>query len=373
MDKGQTPHKDSFIFSGNKQESVPRTLFLDQRLTPLERNAWQVIRMMLQADGITAVPTYEELRPYLTSMPYAEKASFETVARALTILRLTRWLSLAKKRRAKEGAKQSNLYILHDEPLTPFEAMRLDDDYLALVCQSITHSSKAIQRVAAGILQDIADDPFLAGKRLPTRIEILLGRVADQTEDNETENNKKLSTTHKSEDSLNHLLRNQKTLTSESGMTLQGLENQSIRNPNKVVSSSNNINILLQTMVNHLQIPERFYQLSEGRQHGILITMQHLSPAIQQQVLIEWDDRCRHQSIHNPAAYLYGIVQKAYKGQFNDLVEPEQPLIKPQKVISSKVVKNPSDANDINKPRTQEELVQIKQHLQTLREIIFKK
>lgn len=107
--------QDGFIFSGNRHESVPRTLFLDRRLTPLERNAWQVIKMMLEPDGITALPTYEQLRPYLTSMPYADRASSETVARALTLLRLTRWLSLARKRRAKNGTKQSNLYVLHDE------------------------------------------------------------------------------------------------------------------------------------------------------------------------------------------------------------------------------------------------------------------
>lgn len=42
---------DGFLFSGNRHESVPRRLFLDRRLTPLERNAWQVFRMMLNEDG----------------------------------------------------------------------------------------------------------------------------------------------------------------------------------------------------------------------------------------------------------------------------------------------------------------------------------
>ena len=30
---------DAFLFSGNRHETVPRRLFLDRRLTPLERNA----------------------------------------------------------------------------------------------------------------------------------------------------------------------------------------------------------------------------------------------------------------------------------------------------------------------------------------------
>lgn len=78
---------DAFLFSGNRHETVPRKLFLDRRLTPLERNAWQVFRLMLNDDGVTAFPTYEQLRPWLASMPCAGQASHETVARALTLMR----------------------------------------------------------------------------------------------------------------------------------------------------------------------------------------------------------------------------------------------------------------------------------------------
>lgn len=49
---------------------MPRKL-LDRRLTPLERNAWQVFRLMLTGDGLTAFPTYDQLRPWLASMPAA--------------------------------------------------------------------------------------------------------------------------------------------------------------------------------------------------------------------------------------------------------------------------------------------------------------
>ena len=72
---------DGFLFSGNRHESVPRALFFDRRLILLERNAWQIIRLRLNDDGVTAFPTYEELRPLLSSMPCAPKASHETVAR----------------------------------------------------------------------------------------------------------------------------------------------------------------------------------------------------------------------------------------------------------------------------------------------------
>jgi hypothetical protein len=43
--RAAAPVSDGFLYSGNRHESVPRALFLDRRLTPLERNAWQVFRL----------------------------------------------------------------------------------------------------------------------------------------------------------------------------------------------------------------------------------------------------------------------------------------------------------------------------------------
>ncbi|PXV70696.1 STY4528 family pathogenicity island replication protein, partial [Sinimarinibacterium flocculans] len=172
------PSQDGFLYSGNRHESAPRALFLDRRLTPLERNAWQVFRLQLNDDGVTAFPTYDQLRPYLASMPCAAQASHETVARALTLLRLTRWLSLVRRRRdPKTGRIQGNLYVLHDEPLSPFEAMQLDADYLGLVSQALTHAAKAVQMVGMNTLKEIAEDPLLSGRTLPTRLQVLAQRM----------------------------------------------------------------------------------------------------------------------------------------------------------------------------------------------------
>ncbi|MCM3755459.1 STY4528 family pathogenicity island replication protein, partial [Bacillus licheniformis] len=137
--------------------------------------------LMLNDDGVTAFPTYEQLRPWLASMPCAGQASHETVARALTLLRLTRWLSLVRRRRdPKTGRILGNLYVLHDEPLTPFEAMQLDADYLALVSQSLGHSAKAVQMVGLNTLKEIAEDPLLSGRTLPSRLQVLAERLASQ-------------------------------------------------------------------------------------------------------------------------------------------------------------------------------------------------
>ena len=353
------PSKDGFIFSGNQQESVPRALFLDRRLTPLERNAWQVIRMMLESDGVTALPTYEQLRCYLSNVPYADKASFETVARALTILRLARWLSLIKKRRARDGSIQSNLYVLHDEPLTPFEAMRLDEDYFSLVCQSMNHASKAIQHVAAGVLEDISNDPFLTGKRLPTRLEVLLGRM-----ENTSIAEEKLSTAHQSEESKNSLLRNQELLTSESEAGLERPKIGSLRNPKSVVcSNSSNVNILRQESTQHLNLPQRFYHLTEGQQKNILKMIERLIPEMQRQVFNEWNERCQKQAVRKPVAYLYGIVQKALQGEFNSSIEP---LVQSKSIGTSPASVSTISPGTEYKP-TPEEREQIRQHIEHIK------
>lgn len=353
--------KDGFIYSGNQQESVPRTLFLDKRLTPLERNCWQVIRMMLEPDGITALPTYEQLRSYLTNTPYADKASFETVARALTILRLARWLSLVQRRRAKDGSKQSNLYVLHDEPLTPFEAMRLDDEFFELVCQSINHASRAIQYVASGVLDDISNDPYLTGKRLPTRLEVLLGRIT-----NSPFTHKELSTTHESEESENSLLRNQNSLTSESEASLKCAETASLRNPNSIVCSSNNNKIQIQENTTQLNLPQRFYQLSHAEQKGFLKLIGRTAPDVQQQILNEWNERCQSQTVQKPAAYLYGIVQKAFKGEFNSFIDA--PLS--AHAVPAAPAKNNKEAIKSEFNPTPEEQEQIRQQIQRIREMM---
>lgn len=160
-----------FLFSGQSHEVMPRRLLLDSRLTPLERNAWQVFRFMLQGQGVVT-PRYEDLQPYLSSVPYGASASRETIARVLIMLRLTRWLSLVSRGRDQlSGRLQGSLYVLHDEPLTPAEAMELDQDYLELVGHALSHATKALRIVAQHVLEEIRQDTNIDLGRLPTRLD----------------------------------------------------------------------------------------------------------------------------------------------------------------------------------------------------------
>ena len=315
------PPSDGFIFSGNRHDSVPRALLLDNRLTPLERNAWQVFRLLLNDDGVTAFPTYDQLCPYLASMPCTARASHETVARALTLLRLTRWISLVRRRRdPKTGRIQGNLYVLHDEPLTPYEAIQLDPDYLGLVSQALNHASKSVQRVGVHTLKEMADDPLLSGRILPSRLQVLSQRLAAQGW-TEEKSYPQPGDDHESEEGPKDLLRNPTPPTSESEAGVKPSKTDSLRNP-KTDSTVRKEKELKEVRTvprerGKLRLPERFLSLKAEQQSGALTALQPVDAELHQAILDEWDARCRASSVRNPAGYLFGIIQKAMKGEFH--------------------------------------------------------
>jgi len=319
--KGAAPVADAFLYSGNRHESVPRRLFLDRRLTPLERNAWQVFRLQLSDDGVTAFPTYDQLRPYLASMPCAAQASHETVARALTLLRLTRWLSLVRRRRdPKTGRILGNLYVLHDEPLTPFEAMQLDPDYLGLVSQALTHAAKAVQIVGAQTLKEIAEDPMLSGRTLPTRLQVLAQRMA--TGEWAAGSYPQEAVDHESEEGSPALLRNADAPSSESEAGLKPAPDGSLRNPkeDRTVRTQSHSEVRTvpraRALEGSLRLPQRFLALKDEQRNGALVALQQVDESQRQAVLDEWAARCRNSTVRNPAGYLFGIIQKAIRGEF---------------------------------------------------------
>lgn len=315
------PGGDGFIFSGNRHDSVPRALLLDRRLTPLERNAWQVFRLLLNDDGITSFPTYDQLAPYLASMPFAPRASHETVARALTMLRLTRWISLARRRRdPKTGRIVGNLYVLHDEPLTPYEAMQLDPDYLDLVSRALDHASRSVQRIGVNVLKEMAEDPMLSDRVLPSRLDVLSRRLAGQGWAGPATYQQAVDS-HESEVGADARLRIRETPTSESEDSRISGVFGSLRNPKTartVRTETESIDDLtIPRARGSLRLPQRFMALKAGQQTGALSALRAVEPGLHQPILDEWDARCSTAAIRNPAGYLFGLIQRAVRGEFN--------------------------------------------------------
>ncbi|EDO84254.1 conserved hypothetical protein [Burkholderia pseudomallei 406e] len=325
---------DAVLFSGNRHETVPRALFLDRRLTPLERNAWQVIRWQLQRDGITAFPTYEELAPYLASMPCTNKASSETVARALTILRLTRWLSLVQRRRdTSTGRHQGNLYVLHDEPLSPFEAIQLDVEYLDLISRALSHASKAIQSIGYHVLEELATDSLLTGCVLPTRLQIITQRLTQQGLHDETDDSiddaalqARSYPQHASEDGETRRLRMRGERPSDAEHGRKPASEAPLRNPNadrtvRIKPSSDGPTPVPRAR-DTLRLPARFATLRTEQQNGALAALQQVDPWLRQAVLDEWQARLDTHAVRKPAGYLFGIIGKALRGEFQAWCAP---------------------------------------------------
>lgn len=304
-----------FLFSGQSHETVPRRLLLDNRLTPLERNAWQVLRLLLDGQGLVT-PRYEDLQPYLSAVPYGAAASRETVARVLTVLRLTRWLSLvARGRDQASGRLLGSLYVLHDEPLTPAEAMELDQEYLELVGRCLSHATKVVLIVARHVLEEIRQDADIDQGRLPTRLDTWGERWArqglDQAED----------TLHESELGADHPVRNQADPGSDAEPGPQPSIDDSVRHPNAactVLEASICTVPRASSAVDKraLHWPDAL-QLSPNERHAATVALNKLKPEDRQAVLNEVAARCAAGGIRKPSAYLMGLIQRALRGEFH--------------------------------------------------------
>ncbi|MDY0249988.1 MAG: STY4528 family pathogenicity island replication protein [Pseudomonas sp.] len=323
---------NGFLFSGIAQEVVSTQLLLDSRLTPLERNAWLVFKMLLDKQGF-AVPRYKDLQPYLSMVPYGELASKETIARVITVLRLTRWLSLlTQSRDSATGRIQGSMYILHDEPISIAEAAQIDLTYKDLIAKSITHANKSVRIVAQHAVSDLEQ----AGEESPSRLDVLKERIEHQ-------NNPIHTLGSDSEPGKNHRVRNQKPLSSDSEQS----KNNQVRNKNKPGPESeprfkpNDINrvripnpctsTVLSTYIctvlyldeagktheHELQWPNTLSEFFNPHERDQAIAqLNNLNPLIQQQILHELASRCETGEIRNPSSYLFGLVRKAERGEF---------------------------------------------------------
>lgn len=152
--------RSGLLFMGNVHDAYPRALLLDPRLSPLDKVAWMMIRQYaLQNDG-AIFPSYDELQQLLAS-PGSGLASRGTVSRALTMLRLTGWLSLCKKVRDGKGRVRGNIYAQHDEPLSARDAETFDPGWLDMVADACRHKSRAVSETAWQVLTSIQDDPMM--------------------------------------------------------------------------------------------------------------------------------------------------------------------------------------------------------------------
>jgi hypothetical protein len=152
--------RSGLLYMGNVHDAVPRRLLLVTRLSPLDKQAWIMIRLYAQQNQGAVFPTYDELQLQLAS-PFKGQASRETVSRVLLMLRLTGWLSLCRRVRDGKGRVRGNIYAQHDEPLSARDAETLDPTWLDTVAAACRHKNRTVSQTAWAVFSDIQHDPSM--------------------------------------------------------------------------------------------------------------------------------------------------------------------------------------------------------------------
>ena len=144
---------DTMLFLGNRHASFPALVVQDPVLEPVDKLTWMAIMLKAKETGsTTAFPNYD----YIAKT--ANVSSTATIARAIAILRITRWLTLCGRIRERNGRFRGNVFALHDEPLPLVDALHLDVSHMKFLRESLEHRHARVRTVALGVLDTIDED-----------------------------------------------------------------------------------------------------------------------------------------------------------------------------------------------------------------------
>ncbi len=291
---------------------LPQALLLDRRLTPLERNTWQVLRWLITERQVKT-PRYQDLQPYLATSPCGTQASRETIARALNVLRTTRWLSLVDRSRDAQGCLRGCVYVLHGDPLTAAEQLELDSGYAGLLQQNLSHATKGVREVTQHVLAEIQADPQVTqGDKdrlgaLPPAQQHTLPLMNDGAQ------------AHHSELGLRHPVRNAHAPATDSEPCGNAPVSAVVRNADagRTVQKdqSKKSTVLAQVEFGRARWPEDL-PLNPTERRMASQAMRQLEPEQQQAVINEAAVRCARGEIRKPVAYLMGLIKRACQGEF---------------------------------------------------------
>ncbi|NBM53218.1 helix-turn-helix domain-containing protein [Proteus sp. G2669] len=317
--------QSGLLFLGNVHDAIPRRLFLDSRLSPLDKMAWVMIRLYAQQNEGAIFPTYDELQSQL-ALPHSDKASRETISRALLMLRLTGWLSLCKRVRDKSGRIRGNIYAQHDEPLGVFECEYFDPSWLDTVAQACSHSNKTVRLTAIAVLQSIKTEKLMRHRH--ARVALIEARLSSpQTPQQMVTEKQKKTTSSKIElsskiPSSETELSNENTTkipSSISELSRKSRDCDPVRKSNRYVRSftqsvkdtytATNSELFWSTQVTERLNPEDKMMLERQ--------LKALPDGLGQRLLDDLVDRMKKTTVRNPTAYLLANLKRAREGRFN--------------------------------------------------------
>lgn len=317
--------QSGLLFLGNVHDAIPRRLFLDSRLSPLDKMAWVMIRLYAQQHEGAIFPTYDELQSQL-ALPHSDKASRETISRALLMLRLTGWLSLCKRVRDKSGRIRGNIYAQHDEPLGVFECEYFDPSWLDTVAQACSHSNKTVRLTAIAVLQSIKTEKRMRHRH--ARVVLIEARLSSPqtpqqmvTEKQKKTASSKIELSSKTPSSETELDNKNTTQIPSSIFELsrKSRDCDPVRKSNRYVRSFTQSVKDTYTATNSIlswstQITER---LNPEDKMMLERQLKALPDGLGQRLLDDLADRMKKTTVRNPTAYLLANLKRAREGRFN--------------------------------------------------------
>lgn len=285
--------------------ATPASLMLDARLTPLERNGWQVLRMLRSAEGISPLANLGQLRRYLTSTPLGQRAGYETARRVLVVLRLTGWISLVGQHRGPlTGHVLSELYQVHESALSFQKACTLDASLPALLQSSIGHENNQVDRVAVHIQATLVQAPEAAS-------------IATHDDDDlpptpPSQASEAAAPLPLSGDPACSTLVPQQTgharhMTAEQGSTYKTYMYKKERTYRAREGDSASQSVSLPPCLSNAQADQ---------QKDVQAALRRLPPQHRQEVLDELQARSQSGTVRNVVAYFFALVKRVFAGEF---------------------------------------------------------
>lgn len=322
--------RSGLLFMGNVHDAVPRRLFLDSRLSPLDKTAWVMIRLYAQQNDGAIFPTYDELQVQLAS-PHAEKASRETVSRTLLMLRLTGWISLCKRVRDEHGRVRGNIYAQHDEPLSLRDAETFDPGWLNVVESCCSHKNKSIRMMALAALNDILLDPSMRHRH--SRLSLIEGRLGAPATPQEMvtqcgakilsseselsrESTKNRRILPSSETELSHSS-GRNSPSSESELIKKSTSYTGVRNSNcNVRSFTHSVNKKTYVTGNDAGLPEAFLEsLNDEDRRMLLEQLAVLPDNLARALATLLREQITLKKLANPIGWMFAMLRRARKGE----------------------------------------------------------
>ncbi|WP_263064706.1 STY4528 family pathogenicity island replication protein [Dickeya dadantii] len=360
-----TTERSGLLFLGNVHDAVPRRLFLDTRLAPLDKTAWVMIRLYAQQNSGAVFPSYDELQLQLAS-PHAEKASRETVSRALLMLRITGWLSLCKRVRDAQGRVRGNIYAQHDEPLSCRDAEMFDPGWLDLVAKSCHNKNKSIRMTARVVLEEILNDPTMRHRH--SSLAAINARLGEPTSPAEMAALKRSTLPPGSKSELGEIkVKNQSiplsskselstkeradSPSSESELSLKTTSYAGVRNSNRNVRTiTHSVNKKTYVLPDALKITAENADMLQAQ-------LQALPESAATTLLTMLSDQLGRGSVRNPLGWMLTMLKRAREG---DLVVPGS---MPDTSVSARPGEQPAHSRDLAQPATPSPVLQSDQNL----------